>query len=95
MSYSRWTNNYFYSYHKNSGGKLIEQIFVVSPDPKDVDGNYIEFEIQYGSLKKKNLRKDFIEKCCQFIKDEDSKNENRINLNNLIDKFIKDLYDEY
>lgn len=91
MSFSRWSEkNYFYTYHKSNSknnSKLIEQIFAVSPSPKDT-GEYVEFEIQYGSLKKENKRKEFVEKCIQFA-DEDYLIVLRDELNLLIDKFMK------
>lgn len=91
MAFSRWYNNYFYTYHKSNSknnSKLIEQIFAVAPNPDDNDGEYVEFTIQYGSLKKENKRKEFVEKCIQCA-DEDTHFYLRDDLNLLIDEFMK------
>jgi hypothetical protein len=48
MSFSRWFNNYFYTYHKSNSknnSKLIEQFFACAPNPDDTDGEYVEFTI--------------------------------------------------
>ena len=90
MSFSRWFNNYFYSYHKSNSknnSKLIEQIFACAPNPDDTDGEYVEFTIQYGSLKKEHLRNKFVEQCIQYA-DKDTHFYLRDDLNELIDKFM-------
>lgn len=95
MSYSRWHNNYFYTYQASTeSSKKIAQTFACAPNPKDTDGEYKEFRIQYGSLKKENLREKFLEECVQFAYVDD-REIHKHNLNNLIEKFMKQIEENY
>lgn len=95
MSYSRWHNNYFYTYHHSTvSSKKNAQTFAVAPNPEDCNGEYVEFKIQYGALKKLNLRNDFVDKCCQFAY-VDSREKLKYDLNILIDKFMDVIEEDY
>ena len=100
MAYSRWDKNYFYTYGSGNNGvnKIICETFCVAPDPSllpgNLNGEYVEFKIQYGSLKKKNLREKFLNDCTQYL-DEVGKEVLKKDLNILIDKFMKDVEIDY
>lgn len=93
MSYSRWHNSTFYTYYKTSNSsKKNKQLFACAIDPIFVNGEYVEFEIEYSTLKKN--RNSFLEKCLTYFNEEEKKTLS-VELNSYIDRFLKDIEEQY